>query len=113
MKFLSIAKDGGPASKVTGYWLIEIKSLFSIVLLRFDEGTREVYHSHAFNAVTWFISGRVFEYLKEGGGRPWSPSLVPKWTPRSCFHKVYAIRRTWALSFRGPWDNTWLEYVQG
>jgi hypothetical protein len=41
----------------------------------------------------------------------WRASFLPKWTPRSCFHKVYAKRRTWCLSIRGPWKNRWQEYI--
>lgn len=112
MKLLQYGKDGGPKSTVTGFWLIEIKSLFSIVLLRFDEGSRETYHSHAFNALTWWLSGKVEEHHKTGESMIWTPSIVPKYTPRTCFHKVFALRRTWALSFRGPWVKTWQEYSQ-
>lgn len=39
MKLFSKSHDGGKDSGVTGYWLIESKSLFSIVLLRFSEGS--------------------------------------------------------------------------
>lgn len=52
MKILSKSYDGGPDSGVDGYWLIEIKSWFSIVLLHFNPGTREAFHNHAFNALT-------------------------------------------------------------
>lgn len=115
MKFMSKAKDGGAESTVTGYWLVEIKSLFSVVLLRFDKGSRDAYHSHAFHALTWFLKGCVTEHVIVSPGhlqdRVWKPSLRPKWTPRSCFHKVFAKETTWALSFRGPWKKTWHEYL--
>ena len=50
MRLFFKSKDGGPDSSVTGYWLIESKKLFSIVLLKFDGRSREAYHTHAFNA---------------------------------------------------------------
>lgn len=53
MKLLFKRKDGGQQSTVTGYWLIEWKNVFSIVLLKFEKGTREAYHTHAFNAFSW------------------------------------------------------------
>lgn len=109
MKFLSYGKDGGKNSTVTGFWLVEIKSLFSIVLLRFDKGSREAYHSHAFNALTWWLSGEVEEHLVDGTVLTWKPSIKPKYTPTSCFHKVFALKTTYALSIRGPWANTWHE----
>ena len=110
MKFLSKDTDGGDKSNVTGYWLIEAKSLFSVVLLCFEKGSRENYHNHAFNALTWFIKGDVFEYHTDGRIINWMPSFKPKFTPKNCFHKVYAVETTWALSIRGPWDKTWKEY---
>lgn len=114
MRVFYKGKDGGSESTVTGYWLIELKWLFSVVLLRFDPGSREVYHSHAFNALTWWISGEVVEYVCDSRNVitdvTWRPSFIPKYTPRRCCHKVYALRRTWALSFRGPWSQYWHEY---
>jgi len=47
MRLFQKAKDGGPESPVDGYFLIEIKSLFSIALLKFNNGGRENYHTHA------------------------------------------------------------------
>lgn len=113
MKLLYVAKDGGPESNVTGYWLIEWKKYFSIVLLRFSEGTREAFHSHAFNAVSWVLYGKLAEIdrftnevvFMEG------PSIEPIYTPREKFHRVYGMAKsTWVLSFRGPWVDRWQEY---
>jgi hypothetical protein len=111
MKILSISKDGGPQSNVTGFWLIEVKNLFSIVFLRFGKGSREVFHSHAFNALTWFIKGKAIEYHVDGRVLHWRASFKPKYTPRSCFHKVYAPENAYAFSIRGPWARTWREYL--
>lgn len=114
MKFLRWGKDGGPESPVLGFWLIEIKWLFSIVLLRFEAGkTREVFHSHAFNALTWWLSGGVMEILLDGTRKCWWPSFWPKLTRRSTYHKVHPVKRTWALSIRGPWAKTWHEVREG
>lgn len=113
MRFLHWGRDGGPKSSVMGFWIIEIKWLFSIVFIRFDGSTRENFHSHAFNALTWWLTGEVVEILKDGTTKSWRPSFWPKLTRRSCFHKVQPLRRTWALSIRGPWSKTWLEYNRG
>lgn len=40
MKFLETTKGGGAESTVWAHWLIEIKSLFSIALLRFEDLAR-------------------------------------------------------------------------
>ncbi len=53
--------DGGKDSGVTAYFLIEWKILFSIGILHFQEGSREAFHNHAFNAITFWLSGDVTE----------------------------------------------------
>lgn len=115
MKFLSKGKDGGPDSTVTGYWLIEIKRLFSIALLRFDAGSREQYHTHAFNSTSWLLSGHLREEMLGYDGTTefvteYRPSVLPIKTFRRTFHRVFSIGTSWVLTFRGPWSRTWFEY---
>lgn len=114
MRIFYRGKDGGPESPVTGYWLIEIKSLFSIVLLRFNKGTREAFHSHAFNALTWYLFGDMTEQRIYKNGyivqKDYKFSLIPKITKRDNLHRVFARKTSWAISVRGPWSNTWQEY---
>lgn len=118
MKLFHKSKDGGPDSNVTGYWLIEWKPVFSIVLLRFDKGSREAYHNHAFNAVSWVLKGRLREHILVQSGAISSvdicwipPDILPIYTSRERMHRVYGeADTTWVLSFRGPWKNTWKEY---
>jgi quercetin dioxygenase-like cupin family protein len=112
MRFLETSKDGGPESHVTGFFIVEIKPLFSIVLLKFAKGTREAFHSHAFNALTFWLKGKVKEHLLNGEGHYWYAGDL-KYTARNCFHKVEAIEDTWALSLRGPWVNKWREFING
>jgi hypothetical protein len=95
MRLFEKSHDGGTESGVTGYFLVEIKPLFSVVLLRFSKGTREAYHSHAFHAVT------MWRKFFRGG--------MVKYTGRNTFHKVEALETTWAISFRGPWLDRWHE----
>lgn len=114
MKFFSKAPDGGKGSGVTGYFLIEIKSLFSVVLLHFASGSREAYHEHAFNALTIWLKGLVIEWhlADEPLGAFFRAGDI-KYTPRETFHKIEALEDTWALSFRGPWVDTWRESIRG
>lgn len=114
MRILSWSKDGGPDSPVDGFFLIEIKSAFSIVLLRFNEGGREAFHSHAFHALTWFIRGDLVEETLNTEYNYtnyyfYRRSLIPKLTTRSKNHRVRAYCNSWALSIRGPWSSTWTE----
>lgn len=113
MKFLHKAKDGGPLSTVTGYWLVEIKKLFSVVLLKFEDGSRDAYHDHAFNSLNWVLKGKVEERTPGGAARQYEPSLQPVLTTRERMHKVVSRGTTWVLSVRGPWADKWHEYVNG
>jgi hypothetical protein len=114
MKFFKKSYDGGADSGVTGYWLVEIKPLFSIVLLKFNKGTRDAYHSHAFNAITIWLKGKVIEHdlIFPERSECWIARSI-KYTPRNKLHMVEALTDTWALSFRGPWAKTWIEYKDG
>lgn len=114
MKFCYVGKDGGKDSTVWGFWPIEIKSLFSVALLCFENGSREAYHSHAFNSISWVLKGGLYEDCIGGtflGGRTYRPSVKPIFTARNNMHKVSSIGRTWVLTFRGPWARTWREYL--
>lgn len=112
MRFLEKSHDGGKDSGVTGYFLVEIKPLFSIVLLKFSKGTREAYHNHAFNAITLWLKGNVKEHMLDGRTLEWNGGNI-KYTPRENFHKVEALTDTWALCFRGPWLDRWNENIKG
>ena len=123
-RFFYTKPDGGKDSGVTAYFLIEWKIFFSIGILKFNKGSREAYHTHAFNALTWWLKGFVTERKLmasfNGKGdlreqyedecKDFKPSLLPKYTSRSNFHKVVAHETTWALTFRGPWLDLWHEF---
>lgn len=109
MKLFHRSHDGGANSGVTGYWLIEAKSAFSIVLLHFRPGTREAFHEHAFHAITLWIKGRVREHHLDSFETKEFRAGQIKFTPRSCFHKIEALGHAWCLSIRGPWVDRWRE----
>lgn len=113
MKLFYKGKDGGPESSVTGYWLCEIKGLFSIVLLKFEGESREVYHEHAFNSISWLLGGVLVETLINRRVNIYYPSLKPIITKRNTYHKVDSYGTSWVLSLRGPWNQTWKEYIPG
>lgn len=110
MKVFSYGKDGGPDSCVWGYWLIEIKSLFSVALLCFEDGSREEFHSHAFNSVSWVLSGWLDEEFMDYSRKNHWPGLKPVITKRDTFHRVRSVGRSWVLTFRGPWSKEWKEF---
>lgn len=109
MRLFQKVKDGGDKSTVDAYFLIELKGLFSIALLKFNKGSRENYHNHAFNALTFFLCGEAYEY-KVNRPRWRYKRFRFKYTPRDNMHKVYAYSNSWAITFRGPWKDTWKEF---
>ena len=102
-------KDGGPESKVWGFFL-ESKRWGSVVLLKYQPGTREVYHSHAFNSISWLLRGKLVERHLSGFVEIHLPGLKPIKTYQDTFHQVESIGTSWVLSFRGPWSKSWKEY---
>jgi len=111
MKLFSWGKDGGAESTVGGFWLIELKRLFSIVFLCFENGTRDAYHDHAFNCLSWVIKGKLVERHLDGRVEEHRPSVFPVRTHTDTFHQVESVGRTWVISFRGPWTDRWHEYL--
>lgn len=113
-------KDGGPESTVTGYFLYENKRRFTVALLRFDNGTRDAFHNHAFNSISWVLRGQLREHFLykwrvhrrgDGATRVHRPSFRPVATARGDFHQVESVGTTWVLTFRGPWRDTWQEFL--
>jgi len=109
-RFFQKRPDGGANSGVTALFLIEWKAVFSIAILKFTQSPRENFHSHAFNAITWFLTGYVAEHHLDGTVKKFKPSFIPKFTPRSCFHRILINGTVYALTFRGPWSDKWQEY---
>lgn len=109
MKLFSVSKDGGPKSKVLAFWLTEIKPLFSVALMRFTAESRDEFHSHAFDSVSWVLKGKLTEEHLDGRVERHEPSITPVVTAKSTFHRVKADTVTWVLTFRGPWAKTWFE----
>lgn len=113
MKLFQKAKDGGPASPVDAFFLFESKRWGSVALLRFNEGGREAFHTHAFNALTWFLWGDLLEERFDGGTHRYRRSPMPKYTPMSNNHRVKALQTSWCLTIRGPWRSWWTEDQDG
>jgi hypothetical protein len=109
MAIFKKAPDGGPQSPVKAYFLCEFKGLFSIALLNFAQGGREAFHTHAFNAITWFLCGDLEEEQIDGTRKKYRRSLIPKLTKRDNNHRVRAAKSSWCFTIRGPWKAEWTE----
>ena len=107
---LGYSKDGGPESTVDG-WFFEIKSLFTIALLRFGPGSRDAFHNHAFHCVSWLLKGRLLEEHFGGGRTMHEPSFRPIHTKMDTYHKVTSIGTSWVFTLRGAWRSMWQESV--
>lgn len=115
MKLLWNAKDGGAESRVW-CWGIESKRLGSVLLLKFGQGSREAFHTHAFNSVSWVLSGELKETQMFNGPVYCTMFHAPSWRPvhtyRETNHMVEGYAEAnWALTFRGPWVDTWREFL--
>jgi len=112
MRLLYWGKDGGEKSHVWGFWLVEWKRLFSIALLKFVGDSREAFHTHAFNSVSWVLKGKLLESRHADSFTVvHTPSLSPVFTGRKTFHRVDSEGTTWVLTLRGPWADTWSEWI--
>jgi len=112
MRFFEKCNGGGDAAPTDIYFLFEIKWLCSIAILKFKKGKSAPCHSHAFNALTWFIKGDLHEAFRDKKKAPYQykRSVIPKITPRSNCHKITAKSDSWCFTIRGPWLDTWTEY---
>lgn len=111
MAILKAGKDGGKESTVWGIWFPEFKKLFSICFLVFYGKSREAYHTHAFNCWSWVLRGKLVENMLDGRVVEHRASIWPVKTYRDTFHKVDSVGTTYVISFRGPWQNHWYEFV--
>ena len=111
MKIFSFGKDGGDESTVFGFWLIEAKKLFSVALLKFNGYSREAFHSHAFNSVSWLLKGELIEEHMDEDVVVYTPSWKPIITRRNTFHKVSSVGKSYVITFRGPWVPFWKEWL--
>ncbi len=103
------AKDGGPESKVDGFWMFRSKRWGTVAVLKFAQGSREAFHSHAFNSHSIVLKGKLLELHKNGEVDVHSTGHYIR-TLRNTFHKVLGLEETsWVLTVRGPWSDTWLD----
>lgn len=117
MRFLEKVsiKTPGMVQGSSEYVLIEIKSLFSIILTHLAPYGETAYHSHAFNAFTIFLKGTAMEFKQN----QWRIKTFPhdgrfKFTRRSDCHMLETGGTgAWFLTFRGPWRDTWQEVQNG
>lgn len=110
-RFFVVRKDGGPESPVTGYFLLEWSPFLTVGFLHFPKGSRENYHSHAFNTIGWLFKGEIDEQFIDNPTIKYKPSLKPIKVGRNTMHRVLGIAKSsWVFNIRGPWHSEWDEY---
>lgn len=94
------------------YVLIEIKSLFSIILTHLGPNGSTFNHTHPFNAITIWLYGFAVEGLSEPfkfTQKVLHPGTI-KYTEGAKMHSITSgSKGAWFLTFRGPWGDKWLE----
>lgn len=94
------------------YVLIEIKSLFSIILTHLSPNGITAMHSHAFKALTIWLWGFGTEYNCDYRLISLFPGKL-KYTSKD-FHAISSGNSgAWFLTIRGPWSDTWQEFRNG
>lgn len=101
---------------IMAYTLFESKHLFSIIFYNWLTIEQNRFHSHAFPAVAFLLSGSYEEeYLDLGQVKinkvnAW---MKPRYLPRNYTHRIMvAAPRTWTVVFVGPWSDNWYEWFQ-
>ena len=101
---------------VTRYTLIEIKWLFSIYFHFIDTDFQDRFHTHAFNAIGWTISGGYFEEVMNGIGNTSTYTSYIKglrYIPKLLNHKILkAEENTCTILFTGPYSSIWTEETE-
>jgi hypothetical protein len=99
---------------VKRYTIIEIRSLFSIYIHEIETRCQDRFHTHAFNAIGWTITGG---YLEEqlpsmnhtGPGKIVKVSGVRR-IPRELNHRLLrALPNTNTILFTGAYSHLWTE----
>lgn len=94
------------------YTLFESKRLFSIIFYNWKTIKQNRFHSHAFNAIAFLLSGQyeeeTYSVVKRNVINQW---LKPRFLPRHYCHRILkAAPNTWTLVLVGPWSKYWYEF---
>jgi hypothetical protein len=101
---------------VMAYTVFEWKPLFSIIVYNWLTIKQNRFHSHAFPAVAFLLSGKYEEEVKVNGktySKTVNQWLKPRYIPRNYVHRVLkSDPNTWTIIFVGPWHKWWYEYFE-
>jgi len=96
------------------YTLFEWKKLFSIIIYHWKTIKQNRFHSHAFPAYAFLLSGKYIEEVIENGKvvqKTVNQRFKPRFIPKKYIHRILrAEPRTWTIVFVGRWMDYWFEY---
>jgi hypothetical protein len=99
---------------IIAYTIFESKYLFSIIIYHWKTIKQNRFHSHAFPALAFLLSGSYDEEVVVAGKisrRTVSSILKPRFLPRNYTHRILQARpKTWTIVFTGRWIKHWYEY---
>lgn len=101
---------------VTELTVLEWKPLFSIKLFHFhpSSGVQDRFHTHAFKAVSFLLSGNYMEEIIRDGKIIKLPRNRKRvlYIPKDEFHRIGHSGGCKTLLITGPWGDTFRELTQ-
>lgn len=101
---------------IIAYTVFEHKYLFSIIVYHWKTIKQNRFHSHAFAAIAFLLSGKYVQEVYKNGiieenvVNQW---LSPRLLPRNYTHRILkADPNTYTIVFTGPWMKYWYEWFQ-
>jgi hypothetical protein len=112
---------------IIAYTLFESKYLFGIIVYNWKTIKQNRFHSHAFSALAFLLSGQYEEEVYKNGlitKRTVNQLFKPRFLPKKYTHRILTAKpKTWTIVFTGPWikywyewfedTNTWIKYAWG
>ena len=99
---------------VDRYTLIEFRKLFSIYFHFIDTKFQDRFHTHAFNAIGWTVSGGYNEDVMDNvnGNKTHTKYIGTgfRYIPKMYNHKILDAKpNTMTILFTGPYNELWTE----
>ena len=110
-KFLHKDNTSLGVGNIKRFTIFEMKYLFGIIVNIFNTEDQDRFHSHAFPAFSWMITGHYFEEVIENNEIIAKKIEKSRYIPRNYIHKITkSSKNAISVTFEGPWNATWNEY---
>lgn len=99
---------------IIAYTLFESKKHFGIIIYHWKTIRQNRFHSHAFPAYAFLLSGSYTEEVIQDGvivQREVNNRFKRRYIPRNYIHRILKAKpQTWTIVFTGKWQPFWYEY---